>query len=509
MHVTVLQTEELRAMILDQLELPSLGSLAATCKELHEPALCVLWSNCDDFTSVLRLLPASAWSYRPGAEEGTEVYIKRPLEGCDAERICQYAKFVRRFELNAHPDLLQFSPSSLADIMNSLGGDGVLFPNLRDLDFFGPSTFLFSLLRLVTSSTTKLSICLMSNSDMASVPHDLASTQPLAPSLETILFMIKDQHSHHITTLRLRPDATDAWIADLLSGWDALEDVQVMEYPNVDIVLAALVLPCLRTLVIRSRSSAQLSMAYNQDFDTPLLKSMDLHHLSDITFATNVLGSLRNAELVEIRVQAHAVRESLQNFFLTLPNCCTPRSLRVLSVTSPCDLTATIPLSRALLLPIFLFVELTDLQLDMLALPRLESLSLIGHLGTEPVTPKITISALIWLARYCSSLKWLSVLVDATSTRLPDGMIADCTQNSLTYLNVCHSPISSHLAVASFLSRFFPSLRHVFPRNKTDDATSEWWRVGQAIPVFVEARTSGFHDHFYGAQTPLALNIYD
>ncbi|TRM70643.1 hypothetical protein BD626DRAFT_625777 [Schizophyllum amplum] len=521
MHI-VLQTEELRAMIFDELKTPDLGALATTCKELLEPVLRVLWAECSDFTYVVRLLPESAWSYRWNLGNRKEIYISRHLEERDIARIRYYASFIRRFDLIPHPGLRPYTPSSLADILDALRGE-VLFPNLRDLGFYSPSTYLPSLLRLVSSSVIKLSICLLPEAGNTGTADDMPSTQPLLPSLETILSAIKERHSHHITTLHIWSAAADVWIADVLSGWDTLQDVQIRYHCNADMLLAVLALPRLRSLVIDGCSSSPMVVTLNQEFDTPLLRSMDLRCLSHITSATNVIASLRNAELVKIHAQANADRESLQNFFHALPNCCSPRSLRSLLVTSPYDGTTQVPLSLALMRPLLAFVELTNLVLAMpseyvsnddirqlaCALPRLEKLSLVAQMFTQSATPKITLSGLVWLARYCHRLQTLNLSIDATNTLLPEGMPADCTQNSLINLGVSNSPISSHIAVASFLSRFFPFLHDVFPRDKLGDRTSEWWRVGHAIPLFVEARDSGFQGQFHGVRPPPSLSMYD
>ncbi|KAJ7653967.1 hypothetical protein DFH06DRAFT_1203344 [Mycena polygramma] len=117
------------------------------------------------------------------------------------------------------------------------------------------------------------------------------------------------------------------------------------------------------------------------------------------------------------------------------------------------------------------------------AWPRIESLHLRSHSYIH--MPRTTVACLRSFARYCPHLRELTLPFDATTSPGADAARPRAVQHSLQGLTVDHSPLTTPIAVARFLSGLFPNLAEIethreFDDNDEDDA-DDMMEHGDAI----------------------------
>ncbi|KAJ7639991.1 hypothetical protein DFH06DRAFT_966418, partial [Mycena polygramma] len=94
-----------------------------------------------------------------------------------------------------------------------------------------------------------------------------------------------------------------------------------------------------------------------------------------------------------------------------------------------------------------------------LAFPKLETLYLRGRLPGN--TPRTTPECLRILARHCPRLWTVEIVFDSTAIPPPSASLRadephDEPHERLHHLDVQHSPINDHSAVAQLISSVFP-----------------------------------------------------
>ncbi|KAL1680037.1 hypothetical protein EV122DRAFT_208900 [Schizophyllum commune] len=528
MHVAF-RSEEIRSMVFEGLPRPTLASLAVTCQDFHESALRILWRECGSLQldHFAKLLPKTTCIYIVDKYVRNSPSINRPLL---IVRVQHYARFVRCLTIDFPEYPLMTAPEVFHEVCVALKDSGdFLFPNLRKLTYLGGQPdFTALMLDLIPPSLIELIVSIERDASSLLFAGILAPGSSLGDfkSEAALLLALKNKRACPLlTTLDIRQGywTSDARFAQLLSGWDSLENVSMSGRVNADIVQAVLALPRLRSLEINGRGdpSRALSIATKLNVSAPSLQKMKLLYLDDIMSASTLLRSLQSVELNDLRVYARTITpKSLWEFCQVVTDCCSHASLRNLAIR-PVDGTRNtvsmllnpFDLTPSMIDPLFALANLVELEVDVsslgltnddihdiaVAFPCLQRLSIRGRdesiLGGR--TPASTLAGWAWLARHCRDLRELHISVDGCDTSMPEGIPTDCTQHSLRHITVSASPISSHIVVASFLARFFPKVDTVLGVHCSDP---KWSWVASVLPLFVEARTSGYHGDFHGVQ---------
>ncbi|KAL1761144.1 hypothetical protein FB107DRAFT_201764 [Schizophyllum commune] len=536
MHVAF-RSEEIRSMVFEELPRATLASLAATCQDFHESALRILWRECGSLQldHFAKLLPKTTCIYIVDKYVGESPPINR-LVLIDLTRIQHYARFVRCLTIDLPECPLMAAPEVFHEVCAALKDSGdFLFPNLRKLTYLGGQPdFTALMLDLIPPSLIELTVSIERDASSLLFAGILAPGSSLGDfkSEAALLLALKNKRACPLlTTLDIRQGywTSDARFAQLLSGWDSLENVSMSGRVNADIVQAVLALPRLQSLEINGRGdpSRALSLAKKLDVSAPSLQKMRLLYLDDIMSASTLLRSLQSVELNDLHVYARTITpKSLLDFCQVVADCCSHASLRNL-VIRPVDGTRNtvlldpFDLTPSMIDPLFALTNLVELEVDVsslgltndgihdiaVAFPCLQRLSIRGRdesiLGGR--RPASTLAGWAWLARHCRDLRELHISVDGCDTSIPEGIPTNCAQHSLRHITVSASPISSHIAVASFLARFFPKVDTVLGVHCSDP---KWSWVASVLPLFVEARTSGYHGDFRGVQASPLPDIH-
>ncbi|KAL1731155.1 hypothetical protein EV714DRAFT_272038 [Schizophyllum commune] len=480
----VLQTKELLLEIFEYLEYDprSLISIATTCQDFSASACSVIWRNCEWFGPFIKLLPQDKYVFENSDKISPPILIS-DLTHEDVARIRYYAPFVKRLSLKRYyPGINELVFGAILSALHAQH----FFPNLQILRYEGPMEFANHLESLIGPFVSEVNVVYeFRNSGIY---------LGLAPSSHEFLIEI------------------DFW---LLAGWDTLENLAVnadIGFPTAEAIAA---LPRLSKLRIFLRgkldmppyrsfpanvSLQQLELegeSPSQTFEDYLaiLRPTSLTHLIIIIF-----GGIQGAELFHLceRVRENCSTDSLDRLELSLPSTQDePMAFH--------DIQSLLSFTN--LVYVGLFYASYGLKDDDIAQfarswPRLRQLTLRHSSSRSNEIPPCTLNSILAFAQHCLDLETLVMAVDATAIIMPNR--ADIAfrraHTCLRTFEVLHSPIVAPVEVASFLTRFFPTLKPeglVTPELVQDERREQLWEWTRwLVPVMLDARRTGIHgDH--------------
>ncbi|KAL1701813.1 hypothetical protein EV121DRAFT_211405 [Schizophyllum commune] len=493
MHA-VLKTPELRHEIFSYLDcyLPpkeDLTVLARTCRDFHETALSVLWKELEDVDPVLSLLPEG---------KRLDTTFSSHLSNDDVARLHHYTIFIQSLSLDFGNTSV--APKALMKVIIACD-DQNMFPNLRQLHYYGPSAF--------RTSCALPCVHLEWVSD-ASTPID--ATMEL-----TLLHALKRRRIPLLTSLALYAHDEFGWsFTDLLSGWDHLEDLSLTTHMDTTLMSTLFSLPRLCSLHIRSgRLKDRAHTFHGPPVTAPTtLGTLKLHFWS-VSCAAKLIAASRGLELVDFRIWQVKGTRALDRLIRSMHQNGSKHTLRRLEITrrrvvegpptqidDDCVAAGTFQLLFDFhnLVSVTLHVPASticlrdaDLRKMALAWPHIQRLDIHSARGE---TPACTLLGLLAFSHHCEHLEELAISVNACETNIPEGTDVDCAQFRLRNLTLYRSPISGAPAVASFLSRFFPCIERIRPSpfSWPDPKHAEQWqKVDELLPIFAKARLEGVH----------------
>ncbi|KAL1753482.1 hypothetical protein FB107DRAFT_292337 [Schizophyllum commune] len=233
--------------------------------------------------------------------------------------------------------------------------------------------------------------------------------------------------------------------------------------------------------------------------------------------AGRALAMLRPTSLVSLNVEGVLKADDFRTFSAYVCRYCGIELLETLEIRSMLDLmhggrlVSVRPLvldDIQMLLPFenladvhihFCGVRLTDADISYIARawPRLRRLRLYPSRIDLAERPVCTLNSLLSFAEHCPLLEEVQLVVDATAIVVPDkaSIAFPRAHDSLRALNVMHSPIASGKQVASFLTRFFPSVDpgRLLSYSGNERMEARWTSVRLMIPILLDARIVGIH----------------
>ncbi|KAJ7644775.1 hypothetical protein FB45DRAFT_999700 [Roridomyces roridus] len=473
----------------DSMDLPAraqLACLARTSRIFHEQVLDALWKHMRTMVNLIKCMPSDLWEARTiqgqfimtGTECCTTPTASNPsLFDSDLERTCRRPISATKPGVGCFND--QMAPAHLSLFIT---------PRLRDLRL---STFHASLF----------------------------------PSLT----QLPDLQSVSVPRQSLIPEAQQQ-ISALIRGLRNLQSLQV-DTPFAD--LAVLVhlgkLRSLTTLQISPMPAGPYSAMYDQDLFSNLL-SVDLHFTESDQLPGFILTMATTPSEQVLRAVFEALSERVD-----------PKSLCTLSVKHMHRvrerrdaLTGDIFKSLVSFVNLNIVCILTsdgykldDVLMGELARawPHLMDLKLQTTWNDHRQASLITLLSLRTLASHCPQLRFLELTFDATSTPTVQPQLGPSNERMLHFdlfsLNAAHSPISSAIDVARYLSALFPRLagvRGAYDHYAEEEVETEeeraevkWsalWREVQALlPVLNDIRGEEYE---WGRQSiHLCVRVYD
>ncbi|KAI5826653.1 hypothetical protein K523DRAFT_310976 [Schizophyllum commune Tattone D] len=519
----VLRTPELVNLIIDLVHWYSLPAVSRTCVSFFEPAARRLWAKAHTFVNLAMCLPESCWKcskYVHGLwGYNSKLTIIRDLTTHDVQRFKLYASFVR--ELEFHPEFAGVRPRSLEKIALALG-EANLLPNLRCLKYHGPSQWSRILPFFIPASLTEFTfdIYTVNRGDSEDInPEDGEHERSAIATLS---------NRRSLDMLELTWPVRFPSLEDTLRGWSSLKHLRLSGSVDAAALCAIVDLPRVESLALIN-CNVQLP-------DTVPVNFRIRHSLKTLcVFGTSApwaawfFEAAGHVELEQVKLACPNFRRpaSLKATCQMLEKHCS-KALQILTINEidpeshgevvQDEETSTYTIDD--LLPLLSFPNLwfcsielrsrlalwdKDILMIAQAWPALEQLDLYGIAVPRPTC---TLTSLLILGHFTPAIRRVAMNMDATTIdalneallqSLGDVMAA-FTNRSLTTLAVLNSPIDSELAVASFLSRFFLSLKVIYcaiakdgEREEENRRRRKWAEVAKALPYLKEARAAGMH----------------
>ncbi|KAJ7453767.1 hypothetical protein FB451DRAFT_1280753 [Mycena latifolia] len=469
-----------------------LAALARTCSMLSGPALDRLWNTQYGLEPILRCMPPDLFDVQDDVLFGVTWRLNRPILWTDWERTLLYRSRVKSLHLEPPS-----GGAGLAEILPTLGGcisGGCWFPNLRSLTWTMWTHDFLSIRTFLTLNLTRLAFLCDPTSLNLSLLSSLADACPGLKKV-SITFMRSSGLAQHsasmficssrcLTSVRMGTPTVRAitHLGELatLSSWKlvSVPETLVTMMPTPSAMFPALRLLHIARAVLR-RPLASLSVAVS--IPSPVTTTEDFYNTLAVSSFHSSLTSL-----VLVHLEDHGAPTEF--------GVITSRSLRSLfcfANISSIDISS--PLG----------FDLDDSLVEELAgaWPCIESLRL--HAVRKDIQPRATLKSLQYLAQSCPRLRLLDMSIDATFVPAPHSHGSRVIHENLLFLKAEHSPISSSLPVARFLSGIFPNLQSIetdrdYEDNEDAEEVAEngeaiafhqlWAEVVQQIPEFLWAR---------------------
>ncbi|RDB28191.1 hypothetical protein Hypma_001356 [Hypsizygus marmoreus] len=462
--------------------------LARTSRLFHEPALSYVWSELKDMVPLVGCLPEDVWSSRRGAFGSRDIKIEREILPSEISRVLFYGRFIKKLEV---PTVVipHIEGYILVLLANALQGR-MLLPNIEDLVWEPGHDYEFPIIHAYLGPNIrrlKISLFGMHGSDLSNrLPYLYAWKLPESyPSLES--FKIDNGCSDELAVINI--------VSHVVCGWAHLQVLSVSNLtPDAFEYIAAL--PDLRQLTLNDMANvsplpSQPPISQNGIF--PTLRDLNIvYKHPDIgirLLQTTVCASLTHLkincpcdaehgnDILEVICNHRAAHSTLQ--FLMVYSSETP------SVNGPPFIQSHITpatLNTQSLRGLFVFTNLSSVHLEIAsgfdlddagieemarAWPRLESLWLRTGAARPHQRPRLTLRALVILARECPALAKLGIgYLDATMDALNaarsfagDHPVA----NKHVYsIDIRRSPIDDIQQVGLFLCTVFTGLEVMF-----------------------------------------------
>ncbi|KAF8172411.1 hypothetical protein K438DRAFT_1981577 [Mycena galopus ATCC 62051] len=456
--------------------LKDLAVVARTCKAFHGPALDALWRS-SPFENLLRCMPSDLYRCE---ESGSKWNLKcdmtflRPIRVEDWDRVLIYAPRVRHLFSNSYDcDLSKVLPAISACLPMQL------FPGLQRLHwghsdndfqyihlFLGPGITELSFAASCSHAKSFLTTVALRYSALKTVA--IRSDRNTVSEAETKAVSVFLRGLTHVETLSV----------------DSIDEAglkHICHLPTITVLRVGM-LPMLPTFNAGAHVRAfaglrNLYVAFSEiDVTARLLgwcKDMPLESLT-LEFINSLTGqetqdlfdalsaSVLHSNLTRISLISGYEDGTLLHF----PDHIVPgHSVRPLFNFT--NLTSVL-----ILTPVGIDLDNATVSVLARAWPRLERLDLSSYYYYSPAArPRATLECLLSFAAWCPRLEKLCMTFDGTVIPSPQSGSSRVVHSALKYLHVEHSPISTALSVARFLSGIFVVLADI--RSNADDDEDE------------------------------------
>ncbi|KAJ6563651.1 hypothetical protein DFH09DRAFT_1158617 [Mycena vulgaris] len=452
--------------------LNDLAVIARTCRTFHDPALDALWRS-SALVNLLRCMPSDLYHCEESGPKWNvkcDMKLLRPVEVEDWDRVLMYAPRVQHLFSNSYDcDLSKVLPAISACLPPRLfpnlqrfhwGHSGndfryihlFLGPEITELSFAASCTTAISFLTTVALRYSALkTVAIRSDRSAVSVAETKAVSVFLRSltCVETLSVDSMDEAGlKHICRL---PTVTVLRLGTLptLSIFDAGPDIRALAVLR-KLYLAFAEIGVTTRFLGWCKEMPLISLVV--EFIT-FLTGQETHNLFDALSASVLHSSLTEINLIngyEDRNPAHFPNHIVHS-----------HSIRLLF--SFTNLTSVIILTAV-------GIDLDNATVSTLARawPRLEHLELSSYYHYSPATrPRATLECLRSFAAWCPRLAKLSMTLDGTAIPSLESCSSRVVHSALVFLHVEHSPISTPLSVARFLSGIFTVLKDI--RSSAED----------------------------------------
>ncbi|KAH9834014.1 uncharacterized protein C8Q71DRAFT_859688 [Rhodofomes roseus] len=495
----------------------ALRALALTCRAFHEPALDGLWFFPNDgLVNLVKVLPTDLWEVAGISETGQETLTvrepTRPTTQLDWERFDFYAHRIRGLDVvtktnNLKTSLAQALSANLFHWLVSARPSHRLLPNLTSLEWKaeGDSGYDDSAYMLVGPHLVKLTLDLHDPWEMSD-EHSSAVLLRYAqrcPDIRDMCF-VAPRHGDPIqggvfapfkmlTTLTLRSPLTHDVLVDL-STLPKLADLEV------DLTLTSDIED---EIIVPGRVAVSFS---SPNLTFRRLVSLDLNMPVDV--ANTVISPYRFPQLEDISLKAHRATNAvtLEETFELIREHCNHNGLEAIRIDggeyaqdyeigvhgqaiTAASLTSLCVFRHLRVLDICIeaHIVLNDNAVKEMAMswPQLEVLSLVSmakYPWATPSPPGTTLVGLAHLARYCPSLRRLTMDVDTHRLdTVPDPVkLGDGFRNRvLERIEIPEYPaLGSCAKIGAFLHAIFPKLQWIIGLS---DREHKSWAIVQEV----------------------------
>ncbi|KAJ6560106.1 hypothetical protein B0H19DRAFT_1146509 [Mycena capillaripes] len=456
--------------------LNNLAVVARTCRAFHGPALDVLWRS-SALVNILRCLPSDLYHCEESGPEWNvrcDMKLLRPFEAEDWERVLIYASRVQHlFSKSYDCDLSKVLPAISACLPPQL------FPKLQRLHW-GHSDDDFRYIHLFLGpGITELSFA--------------ASCTP------AISFLTTDALKYSaLKTVAIRSDRRAVSVAETKAVSLFLRSLTCVETLSVDSMdEAGLKHICRLPAVTDLRLGTLPTLStFNDGPDIRALAVLRRLYLAlaEIDVTTRFLGWCQEMPLISLDIEFidFLTGQEMHNLFDALSASVLHSSLTEINLINGYEFRNSAHFPNYIvhshsIRPLFSFTNLTSvliltavgIDLDNAtvstlarAWPRLEDLDLCSYYHYSPAArPRATLECLHSFATWCPRLAKLSMTLDGTAIPSLDSDSSRVLHSALVCLHVDHSPISTPLSVARFLSGIFTGLKDI--RSSADDKDND------------------------------------
>ncbi|KAJ7455840.1 hypothetical protein FB451DRAFT_1143740 [Mycena latifolia] len=457
--------------------LKDLAVVARTCRAFHGPALDALWRS-SALVNLLRCMPSDLYHCEESGPEWNvkcDMKLLRPIEVEDWDRVLIYAPRIHHLFSNSNDcDLSKVLPAISAWLPPRL------FPNLQRLHW-GHSDNDFRYIHLFLGlGITELSFT-------ASCAPAISFLTTAAPSYSAL------------KTIAIRSNRSAVSVAETKAVSVFLRSLTCVGTLSVDSIdEAGLKHICgLPTVTVLRLGTLPTLSTFNAGPDIRALADLRRLYLAyaEIGVTTRFLGWCKEMPLISLDLEftTFLTGQETHNLFDALSASVLHSSLTEISVINeyedrnPAHDPNHIVHSQSVR-PLFSFSNLTSvliltavgIDLDNAtvstlarAWPRLECLELSSYYQYSPAgRPRATLECLRSFAAWCPRLAKLSMTLDGTAIPSLESGSSRVLHSVLGCLHVEHSPISTPLSVARFLSGIFTALKDI--RSSAEDNESEF-----------------------------------
>ncbi|KAJ7845132.1 hypothetical protein B0H14DRAFT_2775230 [Mycena olivaceomarginata] len=450
--------------------LNDLAVVARTCRAFHGPALDALWRS-SALVNVLRCMPSNLYHCKqsgPSWNVKCDMKLLRPIEVEDWDRVLIYAPRVHHLFSNSHDcDLSKVLPAISACLPPRL------FPNLQCVHW-GHSGNDFRYLHLFLGpGITELSFtaCTPAISFLTTAPQRYSALKTVAirsdPTVSVFLLLSVDS----LDEVGLKHIFLRLGTLPPLLAFNAGPDMRAL--PVLRRLYLAWAEIGITTRFLRWCKEMPL-ISLNLEFTTSST-GQEMHSLFDTLSASVLHSSLTKICMMDkyedrnpVRFPNHLVySHSIQPLF------------SFTNFTSVLILTAV-------------GIDLDNSTVSTLvhAWPWLERLELSAYYQYFPATrPRATLECLYSFAAWCPRLTKLSITLNCMATPFLESGSSRVLHSALVYLHVGHSPISTPLSVARFLSGIFTVLRKICDiEDGPMEHHNPWKEVESLLPELLAIR---------------------
>ncbi|KAF5376488.1 hypothetical protein D9615_008647 [Tricholomella constricta] len=470
-----------------------LAALARTCRTFSEPAQDGLWYEIGDLIPLIKCMPEDLWKSPEEITPDEEALIvfQRPIVSTDWPRFIIQSQRVRALGSDGSPELGHVDFQMLTFAASGLS----LFPNLKELYWFEASDRIPFILPFLGPSLTTIT---------------LSGGEPSLARLQLSAFTTFCMKCPNLTVIRIE----DAAYNDVQNGISVLSAAICQLHKLETAILGDITTDAYRHLaMLPTLKSLRLLLEIDPPIPLPLLLDsppfsalerfqIDSGRLLHGAWMLNTSSCSLRA--LEVDYWEKTVESDWRIFFSTILQRCGLSALTAFKVRSrenPLSINhaaflARPPLRMEHIAPLLAFhslqslvmqpiegFDLDDASLEQLAkaLPRLKALMLGVFTNAISLAkrPRVTLSSLGTLARYCPNLEHVGLHLDACIPCAAE-TTSSTRHTSLRCLVFGKSPIEDVMMVARFLSQMFPNIEDIWTAGSRSDVEASYeekWNV--------------------------------